>query len=326
MSSSSLVGGSFDNLSPGAQAVVDAVMGDTIGGQVTTTTVGSGTLVVGSGTNGETQGVFVGAQGTAIAGEVNTGGVSLTVALPPNVSMAFQGPSAPVTAAQAVVYAQAMLSQVSGLSASESSSLTEALNSLISTLTSGDANASVSLRFVVLSDTSSGTRAGEVVAFNGGNNPGDEALVFAMSQVSNKVLSLTNVKAALLVGNGTVKVDDYLGSSIRGDSSNQNITGGAGRDTLVGGGGQDTLTGGSGADVFGVSVLGNLTITDFNVSQDKLAFTLPGVTNLETLAPLFTGLTVVGGNSVLGFGSAGSVTLVGVDPSQLTIDLIKFSL
>jgi Ca2+-binding RTX toxin-like protein len=324
--SSSLIGGSYDTLSTGAQAVIDAVMGDTIGGQVTSTTVGSGTLVVGSGTNGETQGVFVGAQGSAIAGEVNAGGVSLTVALPPSVNMAFQGPSAPVTNAEAVVYAQAMLSQVAGLSESESSSLTQALHALIDTLTGGDAGATVSLRFVVLTDTSTGSRAGEIVSFNGGNNAGDEALVFAMSQVSNKVLSLTNVKAALLIGDGTVKVNDYLSASIRGDSSNQNITGGAGRDTLVGGGGQDTLTGGSGADVFGVSVLGNLTITDFNVSQDKLAFTLPGVTNLETLAPLFSGLTVVNGNSVLGFGAAGSVTLVGVNPSELTIDLIKFTL
>lgn len=325
----SLIGGSFDLLTPEGQAIVSRVMGDTVGGNVTTTQVGGGTLVVGTGSGNVAQGVFISpSTGTVVAGEINMGGgMNLTVALPPEVSLVFEGPSGPVTSAQVQTYMSNLIHQIFPDPTSDAAqNLNTAVQSVLGAL-GGLGDQSISLRIVALTWTdTTGTRANEEIVFNGGSNVGNELLVFALAQVSDRVLTLQNVKSALLASNGTVKVaDTFSGVAISGDVGDQNVTGSKGRDTLVGGGGNDTLTGGLGADVFGTSVLGHLIITDFNTVQDKLAFTLPSVTNMNQLAGLFTGLTVENGNSVLHFGTS-SITLVGVDPAALTLDLIKFNL
>lgn len=328
----SLVGGAYDNLSTGAQSIVDAFLGDTVDGQVTTSTVeGGGTLIVGTGAGGDTQGVLIGTDGSVVTGEVGLGGTSVTVALPDGIGMAFQGPEGAVTAEQAQTYLNNLVdaaypadSTDPGVIAARENLQTN-ISAVIEAL-GGLGGGSVTVKFVAL--TSSGAATGNAaneVMFTG---TGDSSLLaFALSQLgSDKVLTLENVKAAMALGNGSVKVNGDKAAIITGDAGTQNITGGAGNDTLIGGGGADTLTGGAGADVFGVTVLSNLTITDFDVTKDKLAFKLPGVTDLQGLSASFTGLSVVDGNSVLSFGAQGSITMVAVNPADLTVDMVKFTL
>lgn len=329
----SLVGGAYEDLSSDAQALVDAFLGDTVGGQVTTEQVeGGGTLIVGTGANGEAQGVLIGSEGSVITGEVNLGGMELTVALPAGIGMAFQGPSEPMSSEQAQEYLNGL---VDGVFPSDSSdpgvqaareNLQNSINSVIEAL-GGFGSGPVVIKFVALTDSSNtGSRAGNEIVFSG-NGAGNELLTFALAQLgSDKILTLQNVKAALLVGQGSVKIGGDTAGILTGDAANQNMTGGGGNDTLVGGGGNDTLTGGAGSDVFGFSGAGHMTVTDFDVTRDMLAIKIPGVTNAEGLSQLYTGIEINGSTAVLHFGSQASVTLLSVNPGDLTVDLIKFSL
>jgi parallel beta-helix repeat protein len=93
---------------------------------------------------------------------------------------------------------------------------------------------------------------------------------------------------------GTDGNDVLLGSASNeifyGGAGNDVINGGAGADTLVGGAGIDKLTGGAGADVFRFSSQSDSyrnattsfddTITDFDVSQDKIDLAGLGFTGL----------------------------------------------
>ena len=103
--------------------------------------------------------------------------------------------------------------------------------------------------------------------------------------------------------------------------------------TLIGGGGRDTLTGGLGSDIFAVGTKdAHIKVTDFTPGVDMLGFKLDGVTNLTDLSKLYTGFTynagagTAAGDTVLNFGNDMSVTLVGVTPSQLTLDMLQFTL
>jgi Ca2+-binding RTX toxin-like protein len=346
---SSLIGGSFDRLSQDAQGIVDSILGDTVGGQITTSSVGSGTLFTSTGAGGTPQGVLIGQNGLVVAGEIDTGGgVSLSVVLPGGISLAFEGTAGEVTGAGAGQYLNGLVDQYLPRDSTDPAvqqarqNLQDAIDAVVQSLGGVGSSQTLAVRFVVLSDN--GTAANGApnlggrlqnttensvnkIVFNG-DGDSNELVTFLMSKFSSAdktVLTLKDVKAALIVGNSTVVVNDSANTIVSGDANNQNITGGTGNDTLVGGGGTDTLTGGSGSDVFGFNALGNLTITDFNVTQDKLAFVLPGSNNLAGFTQLFTGLTVEGNNSVLNFGSS-SITLVGVNPADLTVDLLQFTL
>lgn len=338
MASESLVGGSYDDLSPATQQLLDAVLGDTVGGLVTTTNIAGGILIVGTGAGGVQQGAVISQSGAAITGEIEAGALTLSIALPAGISLAFEGPSGPVSAQEANTYITNLIDAAFPASSTDPdvqaarASLVAGISALTEGLAGGTSPNSVTLRLVALTDSGAPAGARVVgsneVVFDGHSTAGStELLVFFTSQLGpNKTLVLNDVAAALILGNGTVQVDGYISSFVAGDSSNQTIIGGLGSDTLVGGGGNDTITGGLGQDVFGVDVLsGNLTITDFDVARDKLAFKIPGINQLADLAPLFTGLTVDAANSpTLHFGNNLSITLVGVSPEQLTVDLLQF--
>lgn len=338
MSSESLFGGTYSDLSPGTQQLLDAVFGDTVGGVVQTTNLGSGTLITGTGAGGVMQGAVVSASGQAVVGEIAGDNLTLSIALPANVQLAFEGPAGAVSADVANTYLSNLVNAAFPSTSTDPgvaqarASLVAAIDALTQSLTGGSTPGSVTLRIVAFTESggSSNVRAvgSNEVLFEANSQAGtSELLTFLTAALGNKTLVLKNVKAALIAGDATVRVDNAEGSFVSGDVTNQRITGGVGNDTLVGGGGNDTLTGGNGNDVFGVNLLaGNLTITDFNVAHDKLAFTVPGISNLSDLAPHFTGLTVdQADSSTLHFGSAMSITLVGVSAEQLTVDLLKFS-
>lgn len=139
-------------------------------------------------------------------------------------------------------------------------------------------------------------------------------------------VTLDKINAAKILGEGTAEVKSGKGTYLAVDSSSQSLTGGDGDDTLIANGGNDTLQGGAGKDIFAINAAGHYTITDFKPGQDLLTFPIQGIDSIEELLPFvskveqtFTGLSIQ-------FGPNLSITLVGVSASQLTADMIRFSL
>ncbi|WP_136661451.1 calcium-binding protein [Nitratireductor sp. XY-223] len=126
-------------------------------------------------------------------------------------------------------------------------------------------------------------------------------------------------------GNDTLKGgkgNDQLG----GGAGDDTIHGGKGDDEINGGNGSNTLTGGKGEDTFVFSWTGSSdTITDFEVGKDKLEFDYPFVywdkLGFGEVAE-FDDLTIENNSNgdavVTGYGHGNSVTLEGVDASELS--------
>lgn len=120
--------------------------------------------------------------------------------------------------------------------------------------------------------------------------------------------------------------------SLNGDEGNDNlfsgggsdtVNGGSGADTLWGGGGDDRFTGGAGADLFVFAGgHGDDTVTDFNVAEDVLR--LSGTTTDFTDADsVLAASSIVQGNLVIDLGGGDSLTLVGLQLSDISsINLI----
>jgi Ca2+-binding RTX toxin-like protein len=101
---------------------------------------------------------------------------------------------------------------------------------------------------------------------------------------------------------------------LRGAGGADTINGGLGQDLIEGGAGADILTGGTGErDTFVYSAAGFDAdrITDFEVGLDVLDFRGSGLTSASAT------VTQVGANTVVSFGSAGSITLEGVLATSL---------
>jgi len=328
MATETLVGGVYNSLSDDTKALLDAVLADTGNGTVTQLT-GGAVLVVGAGENGEAQGAVVAPSGVAVTGEVSLGGtLEVSVVIPAGISFSFEGPPAEVTPEAAQTYAVELANAAipDGSSAEAIAvreSIIESINALVGSLVSQGAT-SVSFRVINFSSAGSGSggaqapnAAGDVV-FTG--TPGvNEVLAFVMGALNNgETLVLENVAASLLVGTGSARVGAGA-AAVSGDSASQAITGGAGADTLVGGGGADTLVGGGGADLFGVNAdVTLMTIGDLDITKDKLVFLVDGVNSIADLAPYFTGFTVSADAVTANFVGGRSITLVGVQVSDLT--------
>ncbi len=109
-------------------------------------------------------------------------------------------------------------------------------------------------------------------------------------------------------------------------SGDDRLHGGNGADLLLGGGGNDTLTGGADGDTFAFILSGTETarVTDFDVTEDQLAFRLSDPT-IDSLNPqevfnFFIGSAVqVGNNIIFDDGLGTELTLINVDLDTLTI-------
>lgn len=343
MASESLIGGDvYDSLSPETQGLLDAVLGDTVNGVVTTTPLqGGGVLVVGTGSGGVQQGAVIATSGTAVTAELDSGGnLTLSVTLPSGVAMAFEGPSGALPPEQANDYIKSIINAAlpadsTDLGVQEArTNLITAIDALTQTLgANSTAPLSVDVHVVAFDPNNSQGSAPQNVVFHGSPTPPGEAqmVAFLMGGLGgNTTLVLDDVPAAFLVGGGTVQVSGATPSIISADGSSQTIFGGAGNDTIIGGGGNDTVVGGAGFNIFGVGGLGglfggSLTISDFDVTRDHLAFFAEGLNTLEAVAGQFTGLTETGNGVVLHLNGL-DITLVGVSLSSLSLDLLKFDL
>jgi hypothetical protein len=128
--------------------------------------------------------------------------------------------------------------------------------------------------------------------------------------------------------NGSGGIDLLYGGAgddvIDGGAGNDYLFGNAGNDRLRGGSGDDVLKGNTGADVFvyDSANVGRDIILDFEIGTDRLEVSAQktGVSSAADL--LSTATTDVDGNAVLQFGSEGSVTLIGINPEELTTSAI----
>ena len=120
-----------------------------------------------------------------------------------------------------------------------------------------------------------------------------------------------------LIWNGTSGAD-----KLDGGYNNDTLNGGGGNDTLWGGAGHDVLKGGVGADRFEFgSGSGKDTISDFEigVSGEVIVLTknLNGQT-IGTFTELMARASTVGADTVIDLGNGNTLTLTGIDRSQLT--------
>lgn len=248
---------------------------------------------------------------------IPSGNLGFDVNLPAGVDLQIQGPAVDQTVYQATQYFGAL---VDGWIPGESE-YKDAFNSAVSTAMN-HAGDGTSVRLITPTDDSTGS--GNLVLSGSSAN---ETVVINMYGVkADHAVEIKDFNSAVLLGTGTVNVAGATGAFVVGDAANQKITGNAGNDTLIGGGGSDVLTGGSGADVFGVSLNGDTMITDFNGGAgDKLFF--EGGETLQSF--LQANITTVNlGSFVVTDISANDhhIYLVGVDPSTLTLDMIKFTI
>lgn len=116
-------------------------------------------------------------------------------------------------------------------------------------------------------------------------------------------------------GGGTLDKDKLFGDS--------------GNDILRAGFGFDELTGGSGNDIFEVYALGHFSIKDFTIGEDRLLFDTneTGVRDLDHLVQLISKTDQTeDGVTVEFLDNAVSIELVGINLSDITPDMVIFSL
>ena len=145
-----------------------------------------------------------------------------------------------------------------------------------------------------------------------GSSPSD-SVVLSATGTADFVLNAAPTHAGLQVLAGAAGNDQ-----LNGGEGNENLSGGAGNDTLSPGSGVDSMTGGAGADVFRVDGLGQKTISDFTLGEDRLDVSDVGFDGLPSLLPY---LSQNGADAVLSItygGTAQTYTLKNVSVASLT--------
>jgi Ca2+-binding RTX toxin-like protein len=331
MSADSLFGGTdTGSLSANSLALLNQFLTDTVGGSTTTETFGSSTYVSGTGSHGESQGGILPGAG-AISGTIDDGVLQLTLNLPGRTGLVFEGmDNATPDAAGTFLHSVVDSYHPSG---AQKASLDAAVNQLVDALKAQgiinvvfrvfDFTASAGNGALAAPDGALAAGANDMV-IDASQNTGVQAFVVNLLHATDTVV-LKGVEQALVANAGTIKVEGNAPIRLVGDLAAQDITGGGGNDTLVGGGGNDTLTGGLGNDVFGFSALGHVTLKDFDVAHDSVAFASTGITNIQQLAALVSSVDNAASGVTFNFGHDASITLVGVSAAQITSDLIKFT-
>ena len=327
MSADSLFGGTGSGtLSDNTLALLNQFLTDTVGGSTTVGAFGTSTYVSGLGTHGESQGGVLPGAG-AISGTVYDGVLHLTLNLPGAKGLVFEGINN-ATPDAAGTFLQGLVDSYHPVAA-QKASLDAAVQQLVDGMKAQGVTNVVFRLFDIMSSGGAGNGAQGAAAtdivIDASQDPGAQLFAVNLFHATEAVV-LKGVEAALVACAGTIKVEGSTPIRLAGDLAAQNITGGDGNDTLVGGGGNDTLTGGLGSDVFGFSALGHYTLTDFDLAHDKLAFGSAGVPNIQTLVHLISSVDDAPAGVTINFGHDASITLVGVHASQVTADLVKFTI
>jgi Ca2+-binding RTX toxin-like protein len=161
-------------------------------------------------------------------------------------------------------------------------------------------------------------------------------------------LQLSNLNTGFAAGDTYVSIERLYGSAfndtLRGDAAanvlwghngndrlsgrggNDNLLGMNGNDILSGQGGNDSLLGGAGADTFLFqNGYGQDTITDFNISQSGERIALSAVSTITDFSDLSSNhLDQSGSNTIINDGQGNTITLLGVNMSDLTADDFLF--
>lgn len=331
-SADSLFGGSDDpnggtppvQLSDAAIALLDQFLTDTVGGSTTGGSIDGANYVVGTGGDGEVQGGILPGVGS-VEGTITNGVLELELTLPADSGLVFQGLDN-VSLDEWVTFLKGVVDTYD-TTGGQHDSLYAAIDQL------ADSMAAQGVTTVVIRvfDAITGGTPGASAPLAGGlsdmvidASSTPDVTVFAV-ELSNLSWVLKGVENAVIANAGSVTAEGSTPIHLVADAASQDITGGSGNDTLVGGGGNDTLTGGLGDDIFGFSALGHVTITDFDVAHDTLAFSSTGITSVADLAALVTGVSQTSEGVTFNFGHDASITLVGVSAAEITSDLIKLT-
>jgi serralysin len=115
---------------------------------------------------------------------------------------------------------------------------------------------------------------------------------------------------------GSVIAGTNRANRLSGTKGDDTIDGKGGADTLSGGAGNDTLTGGTGRDdfVFAGRSWGHDTVKDFSPGDD-LVFSRSAVGSVRNI---LAHAETIDGDTVIDFGTLGSVTLLGVEERDLS--------
>jgi len=352
MAADSLIGGTdtATKLAPTVKATLDNILNDTQGSTIETkdtTSTGGALVVSGKGADNERQTVIV-PQAKAPAGTtqstanvaVDNGGVKVNVALPSNIGLSFEGVDGATDGTGGTNFLTGLVNKnvidtVTGGTDTAATKLKTALQKAIGTvLKTGDATATTVSVVTPISDKSD-TASKNTISISGDTTAGATKTAFALNM--NKLNSGDKVQTKgidklIVVGNGTVEVDstDTTNVAVAGDNRAQSIKGGLGNDTISGGGGSDTLSGGGGNNTFGLTGGADtkLTITDFDVTKDKITIDVDGISSvLDIKAGLLNG-TIIGteenGNSHFVFADGTEITLTGVPLSGINASLVDF--
>lgn len=328
MAADSLFGGSTDLsavVDTSSVALINAFLTDTVGGSTVSSTIGTSTLVIGSGSAGELQGALLPGSSQVI-GSFTDGGLQLNVDLPAQLGLVFEGKNQ-VDTNGAGAFVQGVVDKYlppgDAATAPLREALNNAVNNLVTSMNAAGGGGDVVVRMVDFVSGGNAPTSGEVKLAAGGN--AQEVFAVNMNGLNqDQTLVLSNVENAVLAGRGSVRVEGDNAARISGDLGDQNITGGGGNDTLMGGGGNDTLVGGSGSDVFGVTGLGNFTIGDLGTT-DKLAFKLAGANDLNQLAGMLTAVELTSTGMVAHFGEGLTITLVGISAGDITAGMFQLT-
>lgn len=138
------------------------------------------------------------------------------------------------------------------------------------------------------------------------------------------VIDLLSASSAGVSTNATMQETDTTGTSgadaLTGTAGDNHLYGLDGDDRLEGGGGDDTLTGGAGDDIFVFATGdGADTITDFAAGDGSPdVIDLRQVNAVTGFADVMAAAAQIGGDTVIDFGDGDSITLLGVDATQLS--------
>lgn len=350
MAASSQFAAAAPSIPASATDVFDTLLADTNTATLTLSPVGNGaTLLLASAGNGDTN-VAVTAPTSSVAGSVTSGsGQYLQFQLQAGVGFASKEMTSSSTSA-ADSYVELQIARyfspdenANSVIADLRSSLSAALDNLLANPQFAGGTTAVRLFDFYTSNISAllhdfalhddGTAAGEAdslldaseVLLDAGSSAGQQLFVANLAGLGGKTLVLQNVEGAMLASSGTARVEGSAPIVITSDNQPQQIKGGSGNDTLIGTG-NDTLTGGAGSDLFGFRGTGRYLITDFNITSDRFAFNMAGVTNIDQLKAQITSVSKTPVSITYQLGPDTAITLVGVNANDLLASMFQFTL